>query len=321
MAMDTDLNILLPGIQKIKTHIPDIYEKPRILLSYLFDYFPDEEEILVKYAPGILSDISTLFAEQIISRKFDSVQILEKIALNSTSEIDILNVYLRGLFEIEGISDLFVEYGTDISSLNNSKKYTIDIRKSSGEKSAEEYYQMACLQKTERGIQNINLYVELLEKASEMGHLTAKHSMALFYLKGKHVAQNIDRGFSELMECADSGNPAASYEIYNFSKRYKETIDDEIAFGYLKKAAMLNMREAEYDLAMLYYQNGVDEDYKKAIDLLERCADKNDAGAMYQLALCYRYGHGTKVDIDKAMELLKKAADLGHKTAKDILGG
>lgn len=319
--MNTDLRKIITGIQKIKMTIPDIYEKPRVLFSYLFDYFPDEEELLVKYAPAILSDISILFAAQISNRKFDSVQILEKVAQMDVNQIGISNVYLGVLFEIEGISDLFVEYKNDIGSLSNSEKNTINISNNSGEKSAEEYFQMACLQKTERGIQNINLYIELLEKASEMGHLIAKHSMALFYLKGKHVAQNIERGFLELRKCADSENPVASYEIYVFSKKYKGIISEEIAFEYLKKAAMQNMREAEYDLAMLYYENGVDEDYKKAIELFRRCADKNDAGAMYQLALCYRYGHGTKPDINMAMDLIRKAASLGHAKAKEIIGG
>lgn len=51
--MNTDLRKIITGIQKIKMTIPDIYEKPRVLFSYLFDYFPDEEELLVKYAPAM----------------------------------------------------------------------------------------------------------------------------------------------------------------------------------------------------------------------------------------------------------------------------
>ncbi|MCI8306590.1 MAG: sel1 repeat family protein [Lachnospiraceae bacterium] len=321
--MDEDLAAglasLAAGIQKMKTMIPDIYNKPKILLAYLFDYFPDEEELLIKLAPSILSDISVLFYGQLLCGKFDSVQILKEASENSDANMSYMNMYLRTLYLVEGAEEFFTEYKTDAARADGKREYTINIKKSNEDISAEEYYQMACMQKSEKGIEDKALYVDLLKKASDKGHLAAKHSMALFYLKGKYVKQDIDRGFMELMECADNGYAGAGYEIYTFSKRYREIISENIAFDYLKKAAMAGMREAEYDLAMLYYENGADGDYKKAVELLRKCADKNDAGAMYQLALCYRYGHGTSPDIKKAMELLEKAAGLGHKRAKEII--
>ena len=321
--MDTDFKELAIGIQEIKNNIPDIYTKPKIMLGYLFDWFPEREALLAELALCILSDISVLFDEQVHAGKFDSKKIVSNVIDNNKIKAENANHYLELLFEAEGIINHFEPYiPYDEKNDNRSEvQYKIDISKLNSSRSAEEYYQMACLQKTEKGIQNLDVYIEFLEKASEKGHLLAKHSMALLYLKGKYVSQDFEKGFSLLKECADYGDGNSNYEIYIFSKRYKDVISDSIAFDYLKKASAIGVTEAQYDLAMQYYENGIEEDYKKAFDLLSKCANKNDAGALYQLALCYRYGHGTALNLQKAMEMLKCAANLGHKKAKEIVGG
>lgn len=319
--MDTDFDELVIGIVKIKDKVPDIYEKQRIMLSFLFDWFPDKEEMLIKLAPYILSDISVLFNEQLQSGELDSKKIVASVMQDGMTDYEDANVYLKILYKVEGISDKFEYFIPDINNVQTAPRYVINISKADDEKSAEEFYQMACLQKTDKGIENVNLYIEFMEKASEKGHLQARHSMALFHLKGKYVPQDTKKGFSLLMECAECGEQMANYEVYMFSKRFKEVISESVAINYLKKAAELGIGEAEYALAMLYYENGVEEDYKKAFNLLLKCADKNDACAFYQLALCYRYGHGTQSDIQTAMKMLGRAAELGHKRAKEIVGG
>ena len=44
-------------------------------------------------------------------------------------------------------------------------------------------------------------------------------------------------------------------------------------------------------------------------------AVKGDPDYQYSLGMCYKYGYGVKVDINKALYWFKKAADQGHKQA------
>lgn len=53
-------------------------------------------------------------------------------------------------------------------------------------------------------------------------------------------------------------------------------------------------------------------------DLLE--ADENDAEAQYQIGLCYLNGDGTDKDTQKAETYLRRASELGHAEAAEMLG-
>lgn len=53
-------------------------------------------------------------------------------------------------------------------------------------------------------------------------------------------------------------------------------------------------------------------------DLLE--ADENDAEAQYQIGLCYLNGDGTDKDTQKAETYFRRASELGHAAAAEMLG-
>ena len=53
-------------------------------------------------------------------------------------------------------------------------------------------------------------------------------------------------------------------------------------------------------------------------DLLE--ADENDAEAQYQIGLCYLSGDGTDKDTQKAETYFRRASELGHAAAAEMLG-
>ena len=73
-------------------------------------------------------------------------------------------------------------------------------------------------------------------------------------------------------------------------------------------------------LGVLYYfGNGVDRDYRQAVEYFQRAANANDAAAQYHLGLCYLESHGVRQDPVKARELLQLAADNGEKRAADKL--
>jgi TPR repeat protein len=56
------------------------------------------------------------------------------------------------------------------------------------------------------------------------------------------------------------------------------------------------------------------------IELLVEKAETGDAEAMYELARCYRWGHGVEHDMDKAIEWFKKSAEKDYQWAYFQLG-
>jgi tetratricopeptide (TPR) repeat protein len=73
----------------------------------------------------------------------------------------------------------------------------------------------------------------------------------------------------------------------------------------------------EYEEAMGFYY---DEQFDKAIPLLETLAGKGHIGAQYALGFCYRQGQGVTPDQDKGRELILKAAEQGYAKAQLWIG-
>ena len=74
---------------------------------------------------------------------------------------------------------------------------------------------------------------------------------------------------------------------------------------------------AQYDLAMKYLSQ---KNYKAAFGHLQTAAENNISNAQYNLALMYYQGDGVKQDIKKSAMWLEKAAKNGHKGAVTNVG-
>jgi len=68
-----------------------------------------------------------------------------------------------------------------------------------------------------------------------------------------------------------------------------------------------------------YYGNGVNQDYKKAVQYYQKAAAKNHPFGMYNLAVACESGNGTPKDINKAIKYYEMAADKGVNMAIDAL--
>ncbi len=73
----------------------------------------------------------------------------------------------------------------------------------------------------------------------------------------------------------------------------------------------------EYDVAMQYLSA---QKYKKAFSHLKIAAENNISNAQYNLALMYYQGDGVKQDIKKSAHWLEKAAKNGHEKAIQNVG-
>lgn len=69
-----------------------------------------------------------------------------------------------------------------------------------------------------------------------------------------------------------------------------------------------------YNLGVSYAngQDGVEQDYKKAVELFAKACEANYAKGCYNLGGSYYNGQGVKQDLSKASELYAKACDMGY---------
>src|SRR5215510_10425361 len=80
-----------------------------------------------------------------------------------------------------------------------------------------------------------------------------------------------------------------------------------------KATGMRNMPSA------IGISDDVEQDYKKAIVLYRKAANKGNAEAQYALGCCYEYGDGIKKNVDLAVKWYTKAADQGYTEAQKAL--
>jgi len=95
--------------------------------------------------------------------------------------------------------------------------------------------------------------------------------------------------------------------------------DSTKALEYLEKAAERNNPRAFNYLGRIYLDGlGVEQDYDKAMEYFRKAVENGEShgDALNFIGLMYENGDGVETDYQKAFEYYEKAAKLGHKTAK-----
>jgi hypothetical protein len=108
-------------------------------------------------------------------------------------------------------------------------------------------------------------------------------------------------------------NSNAIYLLGYFNYHGIETkINRQKAFELYQTAAELENIVAQFDLAIMYLDEKGEKNYYKAFELFKKLAVRGIPNAINMLGYCYEFGIGAdNVDITKALDLYKKAADLG----------
>ena len=128
-----------------------------------------------------------------------------------------------------------------------------------------------------------------------------------------------------LKEKASAGDPMAAFFMGVMTdptiERATATAErTKTTEGWYRKAAEQNLPIAQADLGHLlaYERFGTPPDYAEAYRWLQSAA-QNVPMAQRELGLLYRYGRGVPLDTNKAMELIRSAADRGDAGAQAIL--
>lgn len=147
---------------------------------------------------------------------------------------------------------------------------------------------------------------KMLKKA-QAGDIEAQANLGKMYCFGINVQKNYIKAVKWWKIAAENGHANAQY---NLGVSYKLgtglPIDLEKSIFWFKKAAAADHTLAQYNLGGIYMQQ---KDYEKAIPLIKKAADKGDNSALDLLA---QYHFIVEKNKTKAIELFEKAATNGN---------
>jgi TPR repeat protein len=155
-----------------------------------------------------------------------------------------------------------------------------------------------------------SLDVSLVLKFAENGSPEALSLLGKFYETGKYFQQNIITAIAYYIRAIKMDSPKAPSLLYEIMKKAKMV-------GILKKLADDNNAEAMFVWNGLYslgFDNSITE--ADAFNLLIRSANLGYMPAIVELGLSYFSGKMVKQNLEKGLELLKKAETLGSLDAK-----
>ena len=147
-------------------------------------------------------------------------------------------------------------------------------------------------------------------KAAEQGDLAAQYVLATMYEKGIGVPLNIKQAVQWYLKAANKGDAIAQFKLGTYFHTGEGiTQNDRESFLWFSKAAHQGHINSQINLGKIYQEGrGVPQDYQLAIKWYKLAAEQGDALAQFQLAAMYESGRGAKQDIPRSRELYFKSA-------------
>ncbi len=162
--------------------------------------------------------------------------------------------------------------------------------------------------------------LKLYEEAARIGSAAAQFSLACCYC-ATETKKDFKKAQELLEKAAEAGYTPAMVSLATLytlqSKCHVKLIESGPVdrFRYIFKTSLFKQRDQ-----LQIHASMNDEDLKIAMKWWRRAANRNSTQAKYELALCFRDGRGTAVDVTKALFWMRKAAQAGLAEAQLELG-
>ncbi|MCX6866944.1 MAG: tetratricopeptide repeat protein [Verrucomicrobia bacterium] len=157
------------------------------------------------------------------------------------------------------------------------------------------------------------------ERGKDAGQVDCMLRTADFYLEGKGVEKDPERGNALLRKAAEAGNPVANLRVAAqlLSKEKPDATDLLTGYGHLLASANGNLSEAQNELGLLYLSGKLGiADSPGGVAWLTRAAQGGNAQAQNNLATLYERGiGGVPKNLENAGQLYSLAANQGHGAA------
>lgn len=158
---------------------------------------------------------------------------------------------------------------------------------------------------------------------AEQGVAKDQHSLALLFFKGVGTPKNEEQALSWFKKSAEQGNVNAQADLaYCYENGCGTAVDIDEALNWYKRAAEQGDEDAKNKIAELEsYKNKSISNYKNEsyFDKCKREAEKGDAGAQYELGVCYATGNEVARNDYQAFRWYEKAANKGNAQAQYAL--
>ena len=153
------------------------------------------------------------------------------------------------------------------------------------------------------------------------GDIAAQISLAYRYRDGTGVKKDYAEAMRWAHLAADQGDAAAmDFVGWMFFSGLGVEHKPVIAAGYFKAAASKSA-QAGWNLGQCYFGGqGVDQDVRKALEVWKRAADMGHGRAASTAAMVYLAGEGVAPDLAEARKLATKAAELNDPSGLVVLG-
>lgn len=165
------------------------------------------------------------------------------------------------------------------------------------------------------------------EKSATEGNKFAQFSLANLYYYGNGVEQSYDQAYHWYMAASNQGQPYAAYAIAQMYASGEFVEKDEVQAQLYYKQALAGFLKLEADDNLLYKIGrmfklglGTEVDIPKAIDYFKQAADLGNRNARRTMALEYISGDNVEQDIDKGIDMLTELADSGDTLSAYKLG-
>lgn len=154
------------------------------------------------------------------------------------------------------------------------------------------------------------------ERGKDAGQIDCLLRAVDFYMEGKGVDKDLERGKTLLLQAAKEGNPIANLRVAaQYLAAEKPAQADLLAgYGHLIAAANGNFPQAQNELGLLYLSGKLGiADAPAAVAWLTRAAQGGNAQAQSNLGTLYERGvGGVPQNIENAGQLYTLAANQGH---------
>lgn len=148
--------------------------------------------------------------------------------------------------------------------------------------------------------------------AASRGHVSAQNFIGLMYDKGEGVAADVSTATEWFTKAANQGLPVAQY---NLGMKLKQTLKDEDAIFWLRKASEQNYLAAMYAVGEMCFhsaQMGMTQKFIEAEKMFRLAAEQGHAEAQNCLANMHESGEGVEANQNEAVKWHRKAAEQGH---------
>ena len=154
------------------------------------------------------------------------------------------------------------------------------------------------------------------ERGKDAGQMDCMLRTADFYLEGKGVEKDTERGNALLRKAAEAGNPVANFRVAAqlLAGEKPEKANLLVGYSHLLAAANGNLSEAQNELGLLYLSGKLGlADSPAGVAWLTRAAQGGNAQAQNNLAMLYERGlGGVTKNMENAGQLYALAANQGH---------